>query len=160
MPIALRWLETGAGEVCRRVLDTLPAWFGRPETTASYVAMADREPTVIARVSESQQDAGFLTLLSHSQWAAEIYVMGVMPAHHRSGIGRALLTAAEARLTSQGALFLQVKTLSERHPDPGYAATRAFYSACGFRVLEELPELWGEGTPAVQLCKALPTATA
>ena len=51
--------------------------------------------------------------------------------------------------------FLQVKTLSDKHPDAGYAKTRAFYLAMGFRLLEEFPDLWGPTNPCWQLMKAL-----
>jgi hypothetical protein len=37
-------------------------------------------PTIIASIGG--EDAGFLTLLRHKQYSAEIYVMGVLPAHH------------------------------------------------------------------------------
>ena len=82
--------------------------------------------------------------------------MGVLPEHHRAGIGRALLQAAESWLAARDIEFLQVKTLSPRHPDPGYAATRAFYFGCGFRPLEEMPELWGPDQPALQMIKVVP----
>ena len=51
--------------------------------------------------------------------------------------------------------YLQVKTLSPTKPDEGYAKTRAFYSANGFRALEELPTLWDTDNPALQMVKRL-----
>jgi catechol 2,3-dioxygenase-like lactoylglutathione lyase family enzyme len=62
---------------------------------------------------------------------------------------------AEETLAGSGVEFLQVKTLSDRHPDAGYRQTRAFYAACGFRALEEFPALWRPANPALQLIKAL-----
>ena len=53
--------------------------------------------------------------------------------------------------------FLQVKTLSPARPDEGYAKTRAFWLACGFRPLEELPTLWDADNPALQLIKTVHT---
>jgi ribosomal protein S18 acetylase RimI-like enzyme len=87
--------------------------------------------------------------------AAEIHVMAVLPTHHRQGIGRALVTTAEAHLQQQGVRFLQVKTLSEKHPDAGYAKTRAFYQGMGFTPLEEFVDLWGEGYPCLQMLKVV-----
>jgi GNAT superfamily N-acetyltransferase len=101
-------------------------------------------------------DSGILTLRVHSPYAAEILVMGVLPEHHRTGVGRALLGGAESWLAARDIEFLQVKTLSPRHPDPGYAATRAFYFDCGFRPLEEMPALWGPDQPALQMIKTVP----
>ena len=64
-------------------------------------------------------------------------------------VGSALLAAAEGWLRTQGVRFLTVKTLSATHPDPGYAATRAFYAATGFVPLLELPDLWDPGNPCL-----------
>ena len=96
-----------------------------------------------------------LTVLRHSPYAAEIYVMGVVPERHRQGIGAAMLRHAEETLLSEGIEYLQVKTLSDKHPDEGYKRTRAFYMAQGFRVLEEFPELWNPENPALQMVKSL-----
>jgi ribosomal protein S18 acetylase RimI-like enzyme len=137
------------------VLDALPGWFAIPAAVEEYVSVAQTSPTLVATDTQSGHGVGLLTLVSHSRWAAEIYVMGVMPAYHRRGVGRQLVTAAEARLLEQGVEFLQVKTLSERNPDPGYARTRLFYLACGFRVLEEFPDLWDAENPALQLIKVV-----
>ena len=69
--------------------------------------------------------------------------MGVLPEHHRHGIGRRMIEHAEHSLAGDGVQFLQLKTLSALHPDAGYQKTRAFYIACGFRPVQEFPELWG-----------------
>jgi GNAT superfamily N-acetyltransferase len=108
--IELRTEAAGAGGTCRRVLGTLPSWFGIPAVVEDYVAVADRSLTVVA--SRAGQDVGFLTLVSHGPFVAEIYVMGVVPQEHRQGIGRLLLAEAERRLATAGVEFLQVKTLS------------------------------------------------
>ena len=81
--------------------------------------------------------------------------MAVVPEWHRRGIGRRMLEHAEALLVADGVEYLQVKTLSPAHPDPGYALTRAFYLAQGFRPLEEFPTLWDPANPALQMVKAL-----
>ena len=149
----LRVEQSGSGDVCGRVLAALPTWFGIPESVADYVAAADAHPTVIA--STDGDDVGLLTMVTHTPYAAEVYVMGVLPDYHRRGIGRAMLHRAEEWLSARDIEYLQVKTLSPRHPDPGYAKTRAFYLACGFRPLEEFLELWSPDQPALQMVKAL-----
>ena len=131
----------------------LPGWFGIEESVEDYVTVADRAPTVVASVDG--KDVGFLTLVRHSPYAAEIYVMGVLPQYHRHGIGRQLLAQAERTLAAEGVEYLQVKTLSANKADEGYKRTRAFYLASGFRPLEELPNLWGAENPAVQMIKVL-----
>ncbi len=99
---------------------------------------------------------GLLTLLRRSPYAAEVYVMAVLPELHRQGIGRMLLEHAEEMLATDGVEFLQVKTLAPSKPDVGYDKTRAFYLACGFRPLEEFPDLWDPENPALQMIKVIP----
>jgi GNAT superfamily N-acetyltransferase len=151
--VQLRDQPSGAGSVCRTILGTLPTWFGIPESVEDYVAVADRSPTVIASIDGD--DVGFVTLIHHSPYAAEVYVMAIVPDHHRRGIGRTMLKHVEDTLGRDGVEFLQVKTLSAKHPDEGYQQTRAFYLAYGFRPLEEFPHLWGPANPALQLVKAV-----
>jgi GNAT superfamily N-acetyltransferase len=153
----LRVQDTGSGAVCADVLAALPKWFGFPESVAAYVEAAETGPTVVATLQG--RDTGILTLRIHTPYAAEIIVMGVLPEHHRSGTGRAMLEAAETWLAQRDIAYLQVKTLSPRDPDEGYAATRAFYFGCGFRPLEEMPELWGADQPALQMIKTVPGST-
>lgn len=98
---------------------------------------------------------GFLSLKLHTEAAAEIYVMGVRSEHHRQGIGTVLLGAAEAFLRERAVDYLQVKTLGPSHPSEHYAATRRFYSARGFRPLEELTSIWGEANPCLIMVKHL-----
>jgi GNAT superfamily N-acetyltransferase len=144
----------GAGETCRNIMEALPSWFGIPSSVDDYVAVADRSPTVIA--SLESREVGLLTLVTHSPYAAEVYVMGVLPDFHGQGIGRALLRYAERLLSADRVEFLQVKTLSPSKPDTGYEGTRAFYVRCGFRPLEEFPDLWGPDNPALQMIKVVP----
>lgn len=155
--VATRVEPSGSGEICHSILVSLPHWFGIPESVANFVAVADRSPSVIATVGS--KDVGIATLVYHSPYAAEVYVMGVVPEYHRRGVGSAMLRAAESRLASSGVEFLQVKTLSPAKPDAGYERTRAFYRANGFRPLEEFPLLWDVDNPALQMVKVI-TASA
>lgn len=149
----IRVQERGSGDVCRHVLATLPTWFGIPESVTDYVAKAEENPTVVATMGDD--GVGILTLLLHTPYAAEVYVMGVRPEHHRHGIGRQMLELAETWLRARDIEYLQVKTLSPRHPDPGYVNTREFYFAVGFRPLEEFPDLWQPENPALQMIKTI-----
>ena len=149
----LRWERTGAGAVCRSILDTLPTWFGVPEANDDYVRLAEATPTLVATVDG--RDIGLLVPVRHSAYAAEVHLMAVVPERHRRGIGAALLRALEEQLVAEGVEYLQVKTLADTHPDPGYVQTRAFYLAQGFRPLEVFPTLWDPSSPALQLVKRL-----
>ena len=154
--LRLRNQAVGSGETCRRILNSLPTWFGVQASVEDYIAAADRSPTVIASLGD--EDVGVLTLVRHSGYAAEVYVMAVLPELHRQGIGRALLGHAEDMLAADGVEFLQVKTLAPSKPDEGYDQTRAFYLACGFRPLEEFRGLWDTDNPALQMIKVIPSS--
>jgi GNAT superfamily N-acetyltransferase len=141
------------GAVCAPILAALPEWFGIPEAVEQYIGDIEGMPTLVARLDGKV--VGFLSLKHHSPYAAEVHVMAVLAEYHRHGVGRALIQAAIQTLGSQSVEYLQVKTLSASHTDEGYARTRAFYLACGFRPLEEFPLLWDEANPCLQMVMCL-----
>ena len=151
--VKLVWVEEGGGATCAEILATVPHWFGIAEANEEYRRVAERCPTLIAK--DNGQAVGFLTVVRHSPHAAELHVMAVRPELHRRGVGRSLVGAAEERLRSEGVEYLQVKTLSASAADEPYLETLAFYTALDFRVLEEMPSLWGPDNPAVLLVKRL-----
>jgi GNAT superfamily N-acetyltransferase len=151
--VVVRAVDGGVGAVCDDILRLLPTWFGIPESNRDYVDTAETLPGIVASVAD--EDVGITTIKHHSPYAAEIYLMAVKPTHHRHGIGQRMLELAETSLGARGVEFLQVKTLSPARPDAGYAKTRAFWLACGFRPLEEFPTLWDSDNPALQLIKTV-----
>ncbi len=153
MPVVIvgPWLHTSAQ--CAPILRSLPEWFGIPEAVAQYIDRIERLPTFLAEADGAT--IGFMSVLRHYPQAAELYVLAVLPAWHRRGVGRALLAAVEAWLSGQGVEYLQVKTLGPSRPDDAYNRTRAFYEGQGFRPLEELTEVWGESNPCLILVKKL-----
>ena len=143
----------GQSSVCISILRLLPEWFGIEAAILNYEREIDHLPTFLARLDG--QVFGFLSLKQHFPASAEIYVMGVRPEAHRRGIGRALVTATEAHARGLGIEYLQVKTLAPSCPDDGYARTRTFYEAMGFRPLEEFKQIWDENNPCLILVKRL-----
>jgi GNAT superfamily N-acetyltransferase len=139
--------------LCTPILRCLPDWFGIEDALTGYASEIDHLPTFLARNSEKV--IGFLSLKLHNPYSAEVYVMGVMPDAHRRGIGKALMEEAQNWLRTQKIEFVQVKTLAPSRSDAGYAATREFYSAMGFRPLEELKQIWNEDNPCLILVKKL-----
>ena len=143
----------GKAEVCQLILRALPQWFGIEKALNQYLKEIEDLPTLLAFVDN--KCVGFLTFKQHNKYAAELYVMGVLPQFHRQGIGRALVKRTEMILRQDNVEYWQVKTLAPSHPDQYYAQTRAFYLAMGFRPLEEFRQLWGEGNPCLLMVKHL-----
>ena len=148
-------LEVGTqdAEAVARLLRALPEWFGIESATQSYIEDARTFPTVLARAD--RQVVGALLWSRRYPESAEVHLMAVEPAYHRTGIGRRMLERAEEELRSDGVRYLQVKTLGPSRPDENYAHTRRFYEGCGFVPLEEMHGLWDEGNPTLILVKAL-----
>jgi GNAT superfamily N-acetyltransferase len=139
--------------VCVPILRMLPEWFGIEEAILDYEREIEQLPTFLAK--SGRKVLGFLSFKQHFPTSAEIFVMGVLPEAHRTGIGRALVAAVEAYASGLGVEFLQVKTLGPSHPDEGYDRTRVFYMALGFRPLEEFSRIWDENNPCLILVKRL-----
>jgi GNAT superfamily N-acetyltransferase len=166
-PAVVRGPLLGQGAACEVVLRALPDWFGIEESIRQYVKDVDELPAFVAveavaapqtaagAAEPAERVVGLLAVATCSAQAAEIHVMAVLQERQRQGTGRALLAAAETWLRAQGVANFTVKTLSAAHPDPSYAATRAFYAAMGFVPLMELPTLWGAENPCLVALKTL-----
>jgi ribosomal protein S18 acetylase RimI-like enzyme len=138
---------------CIPILRMLPDWFGIEEAILEYEQEIGHLPTFLAKLDG--QVLGFLSLKHHFPASAEIYVMAVHPEAQRSGIGRALVAAAEAHARGLGVEYMQVKTLGPSRPSAEYARTRAFYEAMGYRPLEEFKKIWDENNPCLVMIKKL-----
>lgn len=125
-----------------------------PASVESYVAAADELP-MLACFDPPGEVVGFVSVKTHTAFAAEIYVLGVKRSWHRHGIGRALIEAAVQLAISQGVRFLTVKTLSPSNDDPNYAHTRLFYEAVGFLPIEEFATLWGSENPCIFMLRPI-----
>ena len=150
------YLGKGNPEYCERVLRALPDWFGIESATLEYIKISRELPMIVA--SNEDGIAGFVSLKHHSPFTAEVYVMGVVPEHHRNGIGRRLLNEAEKILATKGTEFLQVKTVSADRSCAFYDKTRLFYQSYGFKEVEVFPTLWDEFNPCLLLIKTIPSA--
>ena len=147
------YLEKGNPDVCEFVLRSVPEWFGLEESTLAYIKESKELPMLVA--TENGKTIGFLSLKEHSPYSAEVYVMGVIPAFHRKGVGKKLLIEAEKVLLIKNIEFLQVKTLSAERECEFYKKTRLFYKSFGFKELEVFPTLWDESNPCQLLIKVV-----
>lgn len=153
MSIILEGPKFGTSAVCTPILRSLPDWFGIEDAIVRYSNEIDSLPTFLAR--DSDREIGFLSLKQHNPFSAEIYVMGVLADHHNQGIGRGLVEAAQDWLRQQKVEYLQVKTLGPSKVDQGYANTRNFYLAMGFRPLEEISQIWDKNNPCLVMVKKI-----
>ncbi len=127
---------------CARLTGLLPDWFGLPEANARYFAgLAGL--TCLGAFTDGGECIGMAALRLHFGTTLEIWWMGVDPAFHRQGIGRALMDAAADHARHSGCRDMVLMTLGEESDDAGYAATRKFYLAQGFRPL--MPEHMAHG---------------
>ena len=83
--------------------------------------------------------------------AYDLYWIVVRPDRQGGGLGRRLLTAAEARIAAAGGRRVYIDTSSR----PQYAPTRAFYRACGFREEALLAGFYDQGDGKTIFCKVL-----
>lgn len=147
----IKEISKNKSAVCRSILEALPDWFGRKDAREAYIHASEHQTMLVCEVDH--RVVGMLTLRHHSPWNVEIAVMGVLPFHHRKGVGTALINLAQDYAKNAGVRLLSVKTLSEQSPDPNYVQTRAFYGKLGFELFEEIPALWGTNTPcAIYVC--------
>jgi GNAT superfamily N-acetyltransferase len=122
---------------CAHLIAQLPAWFGLPDANASYIAGVADKPAFAVRGVDGQV-IGMLSLRVPFPNNADIYWVGVAPDRHRQGLGRRLVDAALAHAQEIGCNTMTVETLGPSDPDEGYARTRKFYEAMGFKPLFEL----------------------
>ena len=153
MPASIEGPLLGQSAICVPILRLLPDWFGIEAAIVNYGQEIESLPTFLARTED--RVIGFLSLKHHTPYAAEILVMAVRPEAARGGIGRSLVLAAEAYARGLGIEYMQVKTLGPSRPDEGYARTRVFYQALGFRPMEEFSRIWDKDNPCLILIKRL-----
>ena len=143
--------ETEKSDICSKILNSLPNWFGVPESTMDYIAGVKDKP--FYAVFNNGEAVGFVSIKVHNAFTAEIYVMGILEDYHRKGIGRQIVKICEAYCYRNNMEFLTVKTLDEKNPDEYYRKTRLFYESMGFKPLEVFPLLWDESNPCLFLAK-------
>jgi ribosomal protein S18 acetylase RimI-like enzyme len=80
---------------------------------------------------------------------ARLYSLVVHPSHHRRGIARALLTAAETAAAERGWGELQLEVR------PDNAAAIAFYRNNDYRISGKLKAFYEDGTDALRMNKRL-----
>jgi GNAT superfamily N-acetyltransferase len=122
--------------LCAQIIAELPMWFGRPESNAHYIRnIVDRD--AFAGTIDGHS-LGLIALEVHFAVTCNIWWLGVRPAAHRRGLGRALIERAAEHARARGCRRLAVETMSPRAASPEYDLTRRFYAAVGFVPFVEL----------------------
>jgi GNAT superfamily N-acetyltransferase len=152
--ISIEELNEQKSETCRKILESLPEWFGIPEAIDAYAKGVADLPMLVAK-DQSGLVVGFIALKPQTSAAVEAYVLGIRREWHRQGCGHLLFEVAERMTRKLGAKFLTVKTLADSNPDPHYQATRRFYEAIGFDPIEVFPTLWSPENPCLLMVKKL-----
>jgi D-alanine-D-alanine ligase len=83
--------------------------------------------------------------------AADLYWIVIHPDFQGQGAGAALLRAAEEWLAAEARARIYVETSTR----PQYQPTRAFYLACGYRLVSELVDFYGPGDGKATFLKVL-----
>jgi ribosomal protein S18 acetylase RimI-like enzyme len=146
-------ISENCGKHVEKILRALPEWFGQEDSTLQYIKDADTMQSMLAK--DGDDVIGFITIRKHFPEAAEMHCLGVLPTHHRTGVGKQLVNALEEHLIEEGVKFLQVKTVADSRDCKAYAKTRKFYIGVGFTPLEIFPTLWDEANPCLLLVKSL-----
>ncbi|MBI4301825.1 MAG: GNAT family N-acetyltransferase [Chloroflexi bacterium] len=138
--------------ICEDIVRSLPEWFGIEASIIQYRRDLEHMECFVAEAEEGI--VGLLAINQHNDYTAGMHVMAVKSDFHRHGVGRALVKHVEELLHSRKVEYLEVKILGPSRPAESYARTRAFYTALGFRPLEE-NNLWGEDSPCLIMVKHL-----
>ncbi len=145
--------EKTKSEICKKILKDLPEWFGLEAANKSYIEGV-RDKLFFA-YKDKDEYLGFVSLEETSDISCDMYVLGVLKKYHKEGIGTKLVKFAENEARKLNKEYIIVKTLSDSDPDKNYQKTRAFYFKNGYRMLEELKDLWGEDNPCAYWIKEL-----
>lgn len=155
--IKIEQIFENKGKICEEILRALPGWFQIESYIQNYAKKVEELPFFIAKTNIGNS-IGFISLLLHNPFTAEIYVMGIKPEFHRKKIGTQLTQYAEKYLLHKNFKFMTVKTLSDSIKSKEYEKTRKFYFSLGFCPVEEFKNLWDEGNPCLLMIKCIKNA--
>lgn len=153
MEYTLHEPELNLEKECGFILRSLPEWFGIEESTQNYIEAIKSLPTYTARIDG--RVIGFVSVAKHHKESAELYVLGVLPEYHHSGIGKALIKFIEKDLKKDAIRYVQVKTVSPEAGDEAYRRTYQFYRTCGFSPLETIKDFWDPFNPCLLMIKSI-----
>ncbi len=125
-----------AEALCRKITADLPEYFGLPEVNEHY-AIGVRSRVNLAACADEEY-VGLISIDFPYPENANIYWMGILRGHHRTGIGKLLSDEAFKQAKNRGAQTISVETLSPEETDENYLKTYHFYKSLGFAPLFNL----------------------
>ena len=125
-----------AEALCRKITADLPEYFGLPEVNEHY-AIGVRSRVNLAACADEEY-VGLISIDFPYPENANIYWMGILRGHHRTGIGKILSYKAFKHANNRGAKTISVETLSPEEADENYLKTYQFYKTLGFAPLFNL----------------------
>mgnify|MGYP001202573784 CR=1 FL=1 len=81
----------------------------------------------------------------------DLYWIAVSPDFQNQGLGRFLMARIEEKIQQTGGTRIYAETSSR----PQYAATRAFYLRCGYRIESVMTDFYAPGDGRITFCKAM-----
>jgi GNAT superfamily N-acetyltransferase len=125
-----------AEELCRKITNDLPEYFGLPQANEHYVqGMRSR---VNLAVKLENKYVGLISIDFPYPNNSNIYWMAILKAFHGQGVGAKLIIAACNKAQEHGATSMTVETLAPNNSDANYLKTYKFYQANGFDPLFNL----------------------
>lgn len=126
-------------QATRRILRSLPDWFGIEEAIDSYVVDAARLDSYIA--VQGRETVGVALVNRHFPEAAELHLIAVEATQRGRGIGSQLIETIANDLRDDHCRLLSVHTVGPSFDDKHYALTRGFYVHAGFIPLQEIADI-------------------
>ncbi len=124
-------------QLCCTIIAALPEWFGIEEYNVKYAKEAALMEGLVATM-----DGDPVGLLVHQtvddphlgQSVLNIHWLGALPAHHRGGVGSALMAAVLDLAGARGVDTVTVESLDPAAEYEPYLRTFSFYKKHGFEV--------------------------
>jgi ribosomal protein S18 acetylase RimI-like enzyme len=117
------------------------------ELLSDYLERPDHNGYFFLTAQQDQELVGFACFgpTPMTQGTYDLYWIAVSSARKGTGIGRALMTAVESRVSDMGGRMLVLDTSGR----PDYAGTRAFYERLGFVRTATIPDFYAAGDDLV-----------
>lgn len=126
-----------SGVDVRRILESLPDWFGDPDAIDNYVDASEDHAYESLLATKGATVVGVALTQRHFREAAELHLIAAHPSARGEGVGRLLVEQVAAELAADNCALLSVHTVGPSFENEPYGQTRGFYSHLGFLPMEE-----------------------